>query len=631
MNLFRKLFGAKQDQAAAAATPPAEEQGEQIRVYDEFGRELLISKQDWLDSVLLNLKKAWNNPDELASLLISAFQDGFHVEVEDAAKRLHKIDPEVHRGASLLAIVCLQTDRAKQAEKLLTTHVARHGEEGTVLTNLAKAQAAQGRPAKAMETLWRGLELDPNQENGMGWYWVEVREKDGEEAGLAALRRIAALPGSWRAQLQLAGNRLEQQDLQGAKLLYAEALSRAERPVPVDLLQQMSGDLGKQGHLIELLELSEPHFDLDAHGLEVGNNLIKAYFDLGQLDATRDILRKLAARQRPDWREHIDYWEDELGRAEVDRDDTVPREELRLTLLAAPGPLWLDYSHAIAKHFPQKDVDALHIAFAGSSFDSSRLTETLGRQRSDAPGRLSRALPLLLSEQVYLGSEARTSTVIPWLLNNGGAFMVSGKRMDDEDAAQYARRATTNEEGLRVADYLVNCHLVPRGEDWALQLRLIRTIDASCLEDREFVMAEGAFRDIAYRVLAELRNMLNRHLDLALTDAGLPCKPEELDHYLFRLEQTLAARCSNVEGSDPGNLINPAEILDGMIQLALQSPESIPPRFLLWRCLDAINKSEPELVKALRTKVRKLMQDSPLQRGVHEALVKVLEAVTPAR
>jgi len=70
---------------------------------------------------------------------------------------------------------------------------------------------------------------------------------------------------------------------------------------------QISGDLGNAGHLPELLVIAKPLFDPAFHGLQVGNNLIKAHFDLGQFEAARRILDQLYALKRPDWREPLSY------------------------------------------------------------------------------------------------------------------------------------------------------------------------------------------------------------------------------------------------------------------------------------------------------------------------------------
>jgi hypothetical protein len=100
------------------------------------------------------------------------------------------------------------------------------------------------------------------------------------------LLRVAGLPGSWRAQLWLARAALKARQLSRALTYYRESLSRVTKPVPVDMLMQISGDLGRAGHLPELLAITEPLFDPTFHGLQVGNNLIKAHFDLGQFEAS---------------------------------------------------------------------------------------------------------------------------------------------------------------------------------------------------------------------------------------------------------------------------------------------------------------------------------------------------------
>jgi len=71
---------------------------------------------------------------------------------------------------------------------------------------------------------------------------------------------------------------------------YRESLARVGETVPAEFLQQMSGDLGIHGRFTELVELTEPHFTPEVHGLQVGNNLIKANIELGHLRRARQIL-----------------------------------------------------------------------------------------------------------------------------------------------------------------------------------------------------------------------------------------------------------------------------------------------------------------------------------------------------
>src|SRR5690606_12199690 len=118
-------------------------------------------------------------------------------------------------------------------------------------------------------------------------------DRDGEAAYFDAYRRVAALPGAWRPQMWLARDALDRRALDEALTLYHEALERAPRPVLTDLLMQLSGDLGNHAHLPELLELTTPHFDVTVHGITVGNNLIKARLDLGQIEAAQGLVESL--------------------------------------------------------------------------------------------------------------------------------------------------------------------------------------------------------------------------------------------------------------------------------------------------------------------------------------------------
>ena len=235
MSFFRKLFGKGRphlpppnDSATQFSKVRDTTKREPIRAFDKFGRELLIPRDEWLHNVLPGqLKQDWNDADSLARDIIQAFQDGIFAEVEEAACRLREIDPKNPRSASLLGITYLNTGRPDQAEKTLHEHITKHGADGVVLTNLAKAQSSLGKNQESLKTLWQALELDPNQDNGLGWYEVIHREQKGEDAGIEALRRVATLPGSWRAQLWLARKFLVSGDIDSALDLYRTSLAVA--------------------------------------------------------------------------------------------------------------------------------------------------------------------------------------------------------------------------------------------------------------------------------------------------------------------------------------------------------------------------------------------------------------------
>ena len=289
----------------------------------------------------VNFRNTWNNPEDLANLINVTLDDGFIADCLEPARQLRRIDPQPKRAANLLAFVLLKLSNFDEAEEILGDAIKRHGKDGLLLNNLAKIHSGRGDQAAVERTLWESLQLDPNLENSFGWYVANFRERSGEGAALEATRRIAALPGSWRAQLWLARAALKSRQLDEALALYRETLSRAPKPVPGDLLQQMSGDLGMAGHLPEVLQLTEPHFDCAKHGLRVGNNLIKAHLDLGQLDAARQILDQLYAFNRADWKEGLQFWETEIAKTRIATSAPEQKEPIKLSMLTIDGPVWL--------------------------------------------------------------------------------------------------------------------------------------------------------------------------------------------------------------------------------------------------------------------------------------------------
>ncbi|MGE5213348.1 MAG: tetratricopeptide repeat protein, partial [Nitrospirota bacterium] len=324
-------------------------------------------------------------------IIFTALNDGFQSAVIDAAKHLYKIDSDRSRAACVWGVVLMKEGRLDEAEKIFSDHTAQHGEDGVVLTNLAKVYANQNNNAKAEEILWHALEVDPNQENGLLWYEVIHRERGGEGASYQALLRVAELSGSWRAQLWLAREALKERQLDRALAFYRECLSRVTKPVPADVLMQISGDLGNAGHLPELLAIAEPLFDPAFHGLPVGNNLIKAHFDLGQFQAARHILDQLYALKRPDWRETLSFWESELAKARVELSPQLEKASIQMAMLTIEGPVWLRPNSAVAELFPAKLQGSPRVALLGSSAEGTTNSQRIQAQLPDTAGRLSRS------------------------------------------------------------------------------------------------------------------------------------------------------------------------------------------------------------------------------------------------
>jgi len=166
-----------------------------------------------------------------------------------------RIDPIPARGACAFGIVLLKLNRLDESEKVFRSYIQQHGEEGSILTNLAKVYSARNDHQKAEEILWHGLEVDPNQITasvGMPPFTANV----------AAKQRAGRHCGGWPGCRAVGGrnfgwpDRLASPSARKSPFMYQECLARAAKPVPADLLTQMSGDLGNAGHLPQICNWS---------------------------------------------------------------------------------------------------------------------------------------------------------------------------------------------------------------------------------------------------------------------------------------------------------------------------------------------------------------------------------------
>jgi len=609
--------------AVSATEDPADDPN-LIRVFDKYGREMFITREEWRDNILKgNLEKAWNDPEELYGLIVQSLHDEFVAEVVEASEQLHRIDPSPERSATILGIVYMETGRLDDAEQVLSGHLSKHGDDGVVLTNLAKVYSKKEDHELSEQTLWHALEVDPNQDNGMGWYEVIHRERDGDDAGLDALRRVAAIPESWRAQLWLARAALEAGNLDVALDCYKESFSRVDTPVPVDLLKQMSGDLGNNGYLNEIIEWAEPSFDAEIHGLLVGNNLIKTHLDLGNLDAARFILDQLYALKRPDWRDTLSFWDTELAKARI---ENKPPEEtpLGVTMLSIEGPLWMRGGSPFSKLLSKKEPDAPVIGILGSTSSYTDPSGECVTQLADGPGRLSRALPLIMGEQLHLKTNAVAHALIPWIQGNGFALM--GKPYSDEDLCEMAAKQTAP------MDYIAYVTLNTVSEPWNISARLLRISDGELLGEVTATADTNYPGDGVEQLLAAFHKLVIKWT--SVRSGKFPewyRVPDGTDRsdYLLRLEQQLATVCMNLDFLEGSELSGEREILDGTLQLCVRQPDNETARMLFIQTLRQMKKTRPDILPEFKEKVEVLQNEFPISGTIGElsstAITEVFE------
>jgi tetratricopeptide (TPR) repeat protein len=595
---------------------------DKVRVYDEFGRELFISRDEWQAKVLPgNLEKNWDDPDKLYSIVLGALNDGFIEDVRNAAAHLNKIDTVPSRGACAYAIVLMKTNHLDEAERVLQSYLRAYGDDGSVLTNLAKVYSARNRHAEADATLWHALEVDPNQANGLGWFYAIHRERSGEAAAMTAVARVASLPGSWRARMWMARDALMQHKLDEALALYREALDRAGEPTPGDLLTQFSGDLGNAGHLRDLILIAEPRYIAQVHGLAVGNNLIKAHLDLGEFEKAQKILEGLHALGRPEFRPKLTFWEQEIAKVRLRARPSVPAP-FQIVMGTIQGPVWLKPTEDSAQIAPPRQAGSPSICFLGSTAALKVEADGPHWQLANAPGRMSRAPPLYLAEQMFFRTGGTVQTLVPVMAGEAGAFLLAGAPWSDEDGAQNALKSDSN------VSWIVLSHLICVTEPWTAHVRLVRISGPARVAERSILLDPAHPAASVEELTTWLAAELAEHAVDGVSPAPgwyAPPSGEYAGNYMLRLEQLLTVRCASLPSLGASHLNNEREMFVGALQLCATFPQCVPARILVAQLALAFHRVRPAIAAEFRPQVDLLQTKWPLPELFRRFIQKLLD------
>ncbi len=277
-----------------------------FQAFDASGRRYEVTEQVWRDKVLPSLiKKSWNDPDALHGTLHLALTDGFFKQALPGAKKLVELEPASERAALILANTYWKLGQPDESLKAVERFHARNAPTGTSLTHLATLAAERGEQDRAAALLWDALRIDPNNDKAANWWPLLERDRagGGRDVHAAALKRLAELPGSWRALVGLARLDLDVKQTAGAIANFEEAIRRS--PDSDDLLLTVSGDLAIAGQFREALRLVVPHYDPSRHHPAIGVNLVQAAIEVGDFELADQLLGTLERLGRWDLKERF--------------------------------------------------------------------------------------------------------------------------------------------------------------------------------------------------------------------------------------------------------------------------------------------------------------------------------------
>jgi hypothetical protein len=362
--------------------------------------------------------------------------------------------------------------------------------------------------------------------------------------------------------------------------------------------------------LIQLLvQLTQPRYHAQEHGLIVGNNLLRAYIELGMFAEARKLLEQLYAQQRPDWRDQLLQWERKLDDAQKRYGEvTAPLEVIVMKL---DQPIWSRGVLGFDAVLPAKAASSPRVHFVCGSGEANE--DTGGKvvsQPTNDLGRLTRALPLFLAEEVYLRSNARTAFLLPWMKQGG--FILSAKPWTQAFLPP----------DHTPPDLIVFLHVDARETPWLLNVRIenMQRNAAPVIFERAFTPATAG--EDVLGLLNDLLTRLTILLALRREDAGLETPPENLlPGYLAGIEQALAVGLAARQPDPPNFLYQERAIFDHLFDVAIYGQRLLRPRMLLVNALEAQSRRRKDIAAEYLDKLALLQEKHALPAGPGTELV----------
>lgn len=263
--------------------------------------EVLVTREEDRQILLEYARRhKWGDAGVLREIAMACFQAGYFPEAEAVCRRILELDPD-DKGALLhVGVALLHDGRPAEAEAVVQEYLRCCPECSVGQVNLAKIYAETGRQSEADAALERALELDPDNAHALDLFYLGLRDTGQTAAALRRLERLAQThPCAWGPYRAIAQHWQREGDPEQALAYCRRAYERAPRSG--ELLRALSGYLGQQGHLEELVSVVEGAARLGPIPPEATYNLARAYLELGRIGEARSLCDALRAGATPAW------------------------------------------------------------------------------------------------------------------------------------------------------------------------------------------------------------------------------------------------------------------------------------------------------------------------------------------
>ena len=406
---------------AAAAAADKTEPPAFVEATDAFGRRVRLPREEYKKNVLPELVKAHNNdPERLVAVILQAVRDGMAGEVIAAANRLTVVDKDVDRALSVLGVVLRDAGELDAAESTMKELLQKRPDSPNARVGLAMIAEKRGLVSRAEELLWEALQKDCNHADAVHCLLQLRHRAVGDSGYRAEIEKIAALPGSWRAQLWLARLALKDGRTDEAKTIYRDVMARAGSES--DALVMASGDLVSGHHHALLKELIVPRFQPGRHHPHVGLALLHHFLQTQDVSAGTALLHQMHLHYGHLVAEPLQPFTGEFDRIRMQQLPPPPplSPQARVGLYRMDRPIWYAGLEDPQWLLPSKGPESRQVMVMALAVDGQ---PNLPPGREDELGRLTRSLPLFLAEHVWLSTPHRGTAALPMAEQGGWAVM----------------------------------------------------------------------------------------------------------------------------------------------------------------------------------------------------------------
>ena len=551
------------------------ENAKMMNIIDQNGRRIQITMDEWREKVLpIALKNHWDNANLLYNDILKAIQNNFISDVEEAAIHLKEIDTIKERGYNTLAILYLKNKEFNKANELLLEYLANNPKTGTILTNLAKSYYGKDEKEKAMEILWEGLTINPNQNNGLPWYASICKDRDGIDGYIDALRRASEIKGSWLPQFLLARHKLNEKNIESAKELLKIALS--EGHVTQEALLVISGELGAKGYSKELIELVEPVYDFNKNDIRVGLNLLQAYLQNKEIEKGENLLNKLMMLERPDLKNALLKISNKFDNINIEEKSSTPKKDVQINMMVLDNPVW-GHGLKTSKWFINNKEVKGNIAVLPYADETIREKEIKGYQKDNETSMLSRGIPLYVSEMINYYTDYNNKVVMPFVRDFGP--VITNKQYNE---------AALEDIGNKInADIVITGSVMNAEIGYLIKNTIYNMNDKSSKKIEMFIQKEN-FGNRFNEMIKELRSELGGY-DQSNNKFYKLAEDKEVLHYLASLGHSLTQTLIQGKFVDKDLLLGERNILNWYLNMVMAYPENEAIKMML---VSGIEKSK---------------------------------------